>query len=86
MAFTHEIRAVINETLTAQLLDSNTDRSRTTSKLWPKTFALRMAVATAYSHLGSLQNLSAKSYASFPRMLILIFLPGAVLLDFSMIV
>lgn len=82
MAFIHSIRAIIGETSTPQPLENNTGVFRTTSSLWLKTFALRMAVITASGHLGSLQNMTTKSTSSLPRMLALIFLPGATLFNF----
>ena len=83
MDFVNVVRSLINATLTPQPLDgSNNNNFRTTSSLWLKTFALRMAVITAYGHLGSLPNLSTESSTSLSRMLILIFLPGATLFDF----
>ncbi len=73
MAFIHSIRAIIGEISTPQPLENNTGVFRTTSSLWLKTFALRMAVITASGHLGSLQNMTTKSTSS---------LPGATLFDF----
>ncbi len=83
MSFANVVRSAINETLTPEPEDVNNYAFRSPSSLLLKTFALRMAVITSYGHLDSLQNLTAKSSTSIPRMLILLFLPEVTLFEFS---
>jgi len=83
MSFANVVRSAINGTLTPEPGDVNNYAFRSPSSLLLKTFALRMAVITSYGHLGSLQNLTAKSSTSIPRMLILLILPGVTLFEFS---
>ncbi|MCJ1354587.1 MAG: hypothetical protein MMC33_004576 [Icmadophila ericetorum] len=54
---------------------------RTPSSLYLRTFALRIAVFTAYGHLGTLQNLTGTATISIPRLVILLVFPGATLIQ-----
>ena len=70
-------------------LNKSNDVTRTMSSLLLRKFALHMGVISAYGHLGTLQNVSASVFTSMPRMLVLVFLPGATLMqilgDYSML-
>ena len=57
--------------------------TRSQSRVLLQTFALRIAVATAYGHLGTLHDLSDQASTAIPRMVTLLFFPGAVIMDFA---
>lgn len=57
--------------------------SRSQARILLQTFALRMAVATAYGHLGTMQGKSDKTSASILRMFKLLLFPGLVILQWA---
>lgn len=56
---------------------------RSQAKVLLQTFALRMAVATAYGHLGTLQSVPDDASTTLARMAKLLLLPGLVIFQFA---
>ena len=61
------------------MASTSTSGGRSQAKVLLQTFALRMAVATAYGQLGTLQGTSDKASLALPRMATLLLSPGLVL-------